>query len=457
MSPFAQTLRCATRWSWLLVAALALASFAARVAAHDIPTDVRVHAFVKPEGAQLRLLLRVPLKAMRDIDFPRRAGGFVDLARAERSLRDAADLWITDNIAVYEDDIRLERPRVIDTRISLPSDRSFVAYDTALAHLTGPRLPEHTELSWDEGVLDVLYEYRITSDASRFAVHPTLARLGLQVTTSLRFVLPDGRVRPFELHGDPGLVRLDPRWYQAALQFVRLGFVHILDGVDHLLFVFCLVIPVRRMRPLIAVVTAFTVAHSITLIASAFDLGPDGLWFPPLVETLIATSIFYMALENIVAKRATRRRWMVAFGFGLVHGFGFSFALKETMQFAGSHLLTSLLAFNAGVELGQILVLVMLVPALHLLFKYVPERTGTIVLSALIAHTAWHWMTERWGQLRQFPLPWPDAADLASAARWIAAAIAVFILFQLWQMGRSRLGVRLDDKMRGGRHIESND
>ena len=72
-------------------------------------------------------------------------------------------------------------------------------------------------------------------------------------------------MRAFEFHGDPGLVQLDPRWHQAALRFVKLGFSHILDGTDHLLFLVCLVIPFRRLRSLVAVVTAFTVAHSITL------------------------------------------------------------------------------------------------------------------------------------------------------------------------------------------------
>src|SRR5581483_3747558 len=97
------------------------------------------------------------------------------------------------------------------------------------------------------------------------------------------------------------------------------------------------------------------------------------------------------------------RRWMIAFGFGLVHGFGFSFALRETLQFAGSHLLASLLSFNIGVELGQLLVLVMLIPVLELLFRrVVAERMGTIILSALVAHTGWHWMLERWDLLRQY-------------------------------------------------------
>src|SRR5207244_72085 len=117
----------------------------------------------------------------------------------------------------------------------------------------------------------------------------------------------------------------DPRWHQAARQFVGLGFRHILSGLDHLLFLFCLVIPFRRVRQLVLIVTSFTVAHSITLIASALNVGRPDLWFAPLIEALIAVSILYMALENIAGAPAVRRRWQLAFAFGLVHGFGFSF------------------------------------------------------------------------------------------------------------------------------------
>jgi hydrogenase/urease accessory protein HupE len=157
--------------------------------------------------------------------------------------------------------------------------------------------------------------------------------LGVTVQTTLRFLSPDRPERAFSLHNDPGLVRLDPRWFQAAGRFVVDGFFHILAGTDHLLFLFCLIIPFRRMRSLLLIVTSFTVAHSITLIASAYGMAPDSLWFPPLVETLIATSIVYMALENIVAP-GLERRWIITFVFGLVHGFGFSFALRESLQFA---------------------------------------------------------------------------------------------------------------------------
>ena len=115
-------------------------------------------------------------------------------------------------------------------------------------------------------------------------------------------------------------------------------------------------------------------------------------------------SIVYMALENIVGAGSCERRWLIAFAFGLVHGFGFSFALRETLQFAGSHLLTSLLVLQrrrraraaAGAR-GDWCRL------LDLLFRFVvPERIGTIILSALVAHTAWHWMVERGSALGQY-------------------------------------------------------
>jgi HupE / UreJ protein len=406
--------------------------------AHDIPNDVTVQAFVKPEGERLRFLVRVPLRACRDIDFPTRGQGYLDLARADNSLRDATTLWIADNVELYEGDVRLTAPQVVAARVSLESDRSFGSYEEALAHVTGAKLSNDTDIYWNQGLLDALCECPIQSDRSEFSIRPALAGLGLRVVTILRFLPPGGAVRAFELEGDPGLVRLDPLWHQAALTFVKAGFSHILGGTDHLLFLFCLVIPFRRFRPLLVIVTAFTVAHSVTLIASAYNLGPDALWFPPLIETLIAASIVYMALENIVGSRI-QRRWMIALGFGLVHGFGFSFALRQTLQFAGSHLLTSLFSFNLGVELGQLLVLGLLIPIFELLFRFVlAERIGTIILSALAAHTGWHWMLERWARLRQFGWPKVDAGFLVGPIRFSMVIVAVLALLWLISLRRQR-------------------
>jgi hypothetical protein len=404
-------------------------------AAHDVPFDITLQGFIRPEGRQLRLLLRVPMSGLRDVEFPRRGPGFLDLARVEGPLRDATTLWLTNAIELYENDRRLPAPQIVAVRVSLPSDRSFASYDEALAHIVkGPRLPVETELYWEQGLLDVVMEYPIESDSSQFSVRPGVERLGQRVVTVLRFIPPGGgAVRAFEFSGNPGLVRLDPRWHQAALQFVGLGFSHILDGMDHLLFLLCLVIPFRRFGPLVAMVTSFTVAHTITLVGSAFGIAPDVLWFPPLVETLIAISIVYIALENIISPQL-ERRWLITFGFGLAHGFAFSFALNESLQFAGSHLLTSLLAFNVGIELAQLLVLVLFVPALDLLFRFVvAERLGTVVMSALVVHTGWHWMAERAARLAQFQFRWPvfDTLFLAGILRVLMLVLVAGGLYWL--------------------------
>ena len=410
------------RLQFALCALLILAATALR--AHEIPTDVRIVAFVKPERDRLTLLVRVPLAAMREVDVPLRGPGYVDLARAEPALRTAAQLWLTDNLELTENGTRLANPTVAAVRISLASDRSFGDYAQALAHLHGARIPESSDVFWSQQLLDAQLEYPIASERSDFAIRPHLEKLGERVATSVRFLPPGGVERAFELHGDPGLVVLDPRWHHAALRFVRDGFLHILDGIDHLLFIACLVIPFRRVKPLVIVATAFTVAHSITLALAATGHAPDALWFPPLVETLIALSVFYLALENIFGA-SLQRRWILAFAFGLVHGFGFAFALRESLQFAGSHLATALAAFNVGVELGQVAVLLVLVPVLDFVLRRIPERLGVIVLSAIIAHTAWHWMLERGAELRKFGWPAMDAASAASALRWAIAAIVL--------------------------------
>jgi len=154
----------------------------------------------------------------------------------------------------------------------------------------------------------------------------------------------------------------------------------------------------------------------------------------------------YMALENIFDVKSVQRRWIITFAFGLVHGFGFSFALRKTLQFAGSHLIASLLSFNIGVELGQLLVLAMLVPALTLLFRFaVPERAGTVVLSAIVAHTAWHWMGDRWDRLRRFEWPGVDLLLLLSIVRWLLAGVVIAAIVWLIVdilVGREARGAR---------------
>lgn len=414
------------------MAALVAATLGAptRAGAHEIPTDVVVQAWLKPEDERLNLLVRVPLEAMRDLTFPTTGPGYLDLAASERMLEDAAQIWIANGIELYEGEERLEHKSVVDARVSLPADTSFRAYESALAHVTGAPLAADTRIFWNQALLDVLIEVPIRSEQSQFSIDTGLARLGVRTTTVLRYVTPDGAERPFEFSGNPGLVRLDPSWHQAFGRFVRSGIEHIVQGVDHVLFVLCLIIPFRRMRPLIVLVTSFTVAHSITLMVAAVGMVPRALWFPPLIETLIAASIVYMAIENIMGTR-WQRRWIIAFAFGLVHGFGFSFALGETLQFAGAHLVSSLFAFNAGVEIGQLLIVLLAVPLLNIAFRQPrTERIGTIILSALLAHSGWHWMSERFGDLVQYDLRWPatNVAFLSTSMGWLLIALVIVVI-----------------------------
>ena len=399
--------------------------------AHEVPTDVVIHAYLKPGDQRVELLLRVPLEAMRDMDLPLKGPGYVDLDQVAPYLEDAAEIWLANFVSIYAGGERLDEWRIDRTRLSLPSDRSFMEYDTAIRHLDGS-LPRDTDIYRDQALFDVLLTYPRGSASDDFAIEPSFARLGLRTTTVLNFLPSDGVRRVFEFSGNPGLVPLDPRWHQAFFRFVSLGVDHILLGVDHVLFVLCLIVPFRRIRPLIAIITSFTVAHSITLIASAFGLAPAAPWFPPLIETLIA-----LAIENIVGTQWSRR-WVIAFAFGLVHGFGFSFALGETLQFAGSHLLTSLLAFNIGVEVGQLLIILVAVPLLAVLFRTPRiEKAGTLILSALLAHSGWHWLEDRASQLLLYSYSMPElnAAFLASLMRWCMLALiiglAVWLLYAL--------------------------
>src|SRR5580658_362229 len=177
--------------------------------AHDIPNDVTVQMFLKPEGQRALLLVRVPMKAMRDVEFPQWGPGYLDFDKADPFLHDAATLWISDALQFYEDNSLLPKPRVADVRASLESDRSFASFDQALAHVAGPKLTNQTKVVWNQTYLDVLFEYPIRSERSNFAIHPALDRLGVRVVTVLRFLPPSSGpssenvrpVRAFEFTG----------------------------------------------------------------------------------------------------------------------------------------------------------------------------------------------------------------------------------------------------------------
>lgn len=177
--------------------------------------------------------------------------------------------------------------------------------------------------------------------------------------------------------------------------FLRLGIHHILIGYDHLLFLFGLIIACRRFKTMAGIITCFTLAHSITLTLAAFDVVTLS---PRVVEPLIAASIVFVGVENLLLRgQEPRGRWLLTFGFGLVHGFGFAGALKAVgAGLAGRALAMPLFSFNLGVELGQIFVAAIFLPLLLALRKRTPfDLYGPPVVSSLVALAGGWWLLQR--------------------------------------------------------------
>ncbi|MBI2460139.1 MAG: HupE/UreJ family protein [Candidatus Rokubacteria bacterium] len=184
--------------------------------------------------------------------------------------------------------------------------------------------------------------------------------------------------------------RWSPRLWAQAGGFLLLGVEHIFTGYDHILFLIGLMVIWRGSLNIVKIVTSFTVAHSITLILAALSV----VTLPTrLVESVIALSIAYVGIENLVVKEI-RRRWLVAFVFGLVHGFGFAEILRE-MGLPSQGLILSLLSFNVGVEIGQLVVVAACVPLIYAASRGAHQRILVRGASAAIFLMGMLWFTER--------------------------------------------------------------
>ncbi|MBU6166795.1 MAG: HupE/UreJ family protein [Alphaproteobacteria bacterium] len=224
---------------------------------------------------------------------------------------------------------------------------------------------------------------------------------------------PDGliRVAPLDAAVQAAQLRVDAptitlarrasRW-QVAQTYGVIGVEHIVGGIDHLLFVVALVLLLRRGWPVVAAATAFTIAHSITLAGTT--LGLFGLPQAP-VEAVIALSILFLAVEIVKAQTGSapdqprlsqRLPWLVAFLFGLLHGFGFAGALREVGLPAGE-VPMALLAFNIGVEAGQLAIIAGASGLLWLLRRLAPAALQPAIFTAAyaIGSTAGYWFIDR--------------------------------------------------------------
>jgi len=179
---------------------------------------------------------------------------------------------------------------------------------------------------------------------------------------------------------------------EAAWTFVREGVRHILEGTDHVLFVLCLVLGAAKLGALAWRVTGFTIGHSVTLTLGFFGYVPTGTWFIPLVETGIALSIVYAAAVSLIAI-GHRMTTLVTAALGLLHGLGFSFVLSEILKLESPNLWQSLLAFNVGIEVGQLVIVLAIWPLLMFVAKRFPKRIAAVrwavALPCILVATIW--------------------------------------------------------------------
>lgn len=273
-----------------------------------------------------------------------------------------------------------------------------------LATRTKPAFPNFCTQSPPQARVEGLVlvaESRLTCSKDLAGSQVGLAGMDAAFTDALLRVAPlDRPVQAARLTQDKAMVEiaLVPDGWEVARSYFVLGIIHILEGYDHLLFVIALVLLIGRFGMVVKAATAFTVAHSITLVGST--LGLVGLAQAP-VEALIALSIVFLAVEIVkqnpeAPNLAERAPWIVAFLFGLIHGFGFAGALRE-IGLPESDVPTALLTFNLGVEAGQLVIVAAVMLAITALRRFAPARlrTATVVSSYAIGITASFWFIER--------------------------------------------------------------
>lgn len=263
--------------------------------------------------------------------------------------------------------------------------------------LEGPGLPVQVTLEKygvvEDHVLDMELAYQFAQDVKLLKVTSTLHQITQPGHEHLTSANLNGTTHEAILNArSPSTVFAsgDVPAIKTFWSFLRLGIMHIFTGYDHLAFLVGLLIVTTNLGSLIKIITSFTVAHSITLALATFDI----VVLPSrLTESMIALSIAYVALENLLGIRAIER-YRITFIFGLAHGFGFSNVLRE-MELARVHLALSLFSFNLGVEIGQVTFVLALFPVIVYIGSLGWRRQFQTAISLVVLCLAVYWFIRR--------------------------------------------------------------
>jgi HupE / UreJ protein len=424
--------------------------------AHGDVHDITAPAFLKIEHGEAHLVIRLPLAVFSEFyRFPVN-GRELDLANAGPAIsRTLADL--SHDIGLSENGDKLVASSAVG-RLTLPSDRSFESYDEAVQMVAQP-MDSGTAIYVDQGSFDANLTYAITSPNSRFAIRTTLSpELGDHLTLVIRYMPIDDEPRSIPVTSRSGTVVLNPTVYDVAATFLVLGFGYIVRNVYYLLFLLALLIPLSGLRQTVVAMATFTLTHSAALLGAAYGSAAadasDAVFSTLLIEAAMAAAIVWVALGNIIGLRPGVRSLATGLS-GLVYGIQFSYGLSDELPFAGRHTLISLLSFNLGIEIGQLAVLAIMLPALLLALRYVfAGRVGVIVLCAIIADIAGHWLVDRGAMLWRAPWPGFEAA-MSSRALWAVVLLACLgatgIAVQRFCLREGRSGLALLRSVQRGR------
>ena len=418
-----------------------LATLVVTASAHEIPHDVSIVAYVARQADGVHVFVRVPLEAMRDIELPLEGPGYLRFgADLDEALIDAAELWIAGGLTVVAGGRSLGDPNIRAVRVSLPSDRSFDSFDSsdaALAHF-GPD-GVASELLWHQALFDTHLVYTFVTDIGPIELVPTWAHLGVRTRTVVTFAREDGSVRQVAFEGDPGTVAADPAVTTVAAKFLSLGTDSFFASWDHVLLVVCLVVGLGGVVAVGRSVAALLGGFALSLGAFLIGVDPGPLRMAVFVSVATAVSLLIVCCMNLVACFLENRdpsdhrpdRSEIAYVAGLLQGYVVAQALAADMAFAGDHPGFAYFVFLSGFVFW-LAVIAVVVSALMVTLGSPrlagsPDRVLVVIVSVLIAHTAWHWLLSRADILIASDRTWLTLATGLQWATFVLVAVLVFL------------------------------
>ncbi len=359
------------------------------LAAHAVPPEPTVEAFIHPQPGQLLVLLRLPTVALVDASLPRLVDGTLNATALEPALRLVAAA-VADNLEFRKGDITLARPS-IRVAASPLSDRSFTTFASAIEHVRAAPNQPIESFAETEAFVDIEMVYAVPQglggDEGFSARLDVFSSPGQPVRTVAHYVAPTGE-RTVSVRRSTERVSFDPHPGEVVKQFSGRALETLFSGGDYLLLILCLVVPARRAQDVAVLFAAGVIAQIAgAIVAVGTPPAPLSLL---VVQMVGASSIVIASLQNIAAARLRWIRVLVVF-FGGLYGLVLGDTIAGVSGFAGRHDLLAMLTFLVVLELAVLWIGSVLWLSMRWLNdRGLPDRAVSILFGALVAHTAIH-------------------------------------------------------------------